>query len=69
MFVEVRDNGAGIEKSRLSSLLTENEGSMGLLNIHNRLIKLYGEGLEIKSEFGYGTTVSFKILKGIKQND
>lgn len=66
IFVEVKDNGVGIDKSKLSSLLTKNEGSIGLLNIHNRLIRLYGEGLDIKSEPVFGTTVSFKILKGIK---
>jgi sensor histidine kinase YesM len=52
--IEIEDDGVGISGDKLISLLNEsglNQG-VGLLNIHNRLLKLYGKGLEISSEPG-----------------
>ena len=39
--------------------------SIGLTNIHKRLMAIYGpdNGLHIDSTYGTGTTVSFKIPK------
>jgi sensor histidine kinase YesM len=64
--IAIVDNGVGIEKDMLGHLLdrqsTKRTG-IGLLNIDRRLKKLYGKGLQIDSEPGKGTTVSFVIRK------
>lgn len=61
----VCDNGVGIAKEKLSSLLIETKKpkSIGLINVHKRLLSIYGteSGLNIASKLDVGTTVSFKI--------
>ncbi len=73
MVVEVRDNGIGIEKERmrqinesLHDMEEAEEYRIGLRNVHQRLIMLYGEGsgLRIVSEPGSGTCISFMIPMG-----
>ncbi|MCK0470170.1 ATP-binding protein [Halalkalibacter sp. APA_J-10(15)] len=65
--VSVSDNGHGIEKSRIHHLLDRGEESMhsgiGLANTNYRLKQLFGRGLQLESELGVGTSVSFKIPK------
>ncbi|HEX2924952.1 MAG TPA: histidine kinase [Ruminiclostridium sp.] len=54
IYIDIEDDGIGIESEKLAVLLNGsglNQG-VGLLNIHNRLLKLYGRGLEISSESG-----------------
>lgn len=60
---EVRDDGVGMSEEILRGLLrdTENTRSIGLSNIHRRLMKHYGQGLTIASEPGVGTQVTFHI--------
>ncbi len=62
--VSVSDNGAGIVPEKLSSLLDNTGKSVGMTNIHHRLLHLYGSGLSVESSADVGTTVSFKIPKG-----
>jgi sensor histidine kinase YesM len=60
----VSDNGIGIDESEVEKLLKDNwekGSSIGINNVNNRLIKYYGEGINIKSSIGEGTVVSFKI--------
>ena len=54
-FISVHDDGIGIPGRK----------SIGLTNIHKRLMAIYGpdNGLHIDSTYGTGTTVSFKIPK------
>lgn len=63
----VADNGAGIPKEKNATLLcdTEQRDSIGLINVHHRLLNLYGpeSGLHITSREGRGTIVSFKLRK------
>ncbi|SDH45282.1 sensor histidine kinase [Desulfosporosinus hippei] len=69
--IEIEDDGVGIPSEKLVNLLTE-EGKgqgVGLLNIHHRLLRLYGRGLTISSEEGLGTCVRLLIPKGEKNND
>lgn len=49
--IEIEDDGAGISPEKLATLLSGSgrDQGVGLLNIHNRLLKLYGRGLEISS--------------------
>jgi Putative regulator of cell autolysis len=66
IWITVKDNGVGIPAAKLQTLLssTEKGTSVGLLNIHSRLLHQYGQGLTIHSEPGIGTTVSFIIPEG-----
>ncbi len=62
--VSVSDNGAGIPPEKLGTLLNGTGQSVGMTNIHYRLMRMYGSGLIVKSSEGIGTTVSFRIPKG-----
>jgi signal transduction histidine kinase len=64
MSVIVADTGAGIAPSEMDDLL--NRG-VGLSNVNNRLVKLYGQSsrLRVDSAAGQGTTVSFSIPTGV----
>lgn len=66
--IEIEDDGVGIDGEKQADLLNnqESDRGVGLLNIHNRLLKLYGKGLEITSKPGH-TSVKFTIPEGIKQ--
>ncbi|MEK5507568.1 ATP-binding protein [Paenibacillus sp. FSL P4-0113] len=65
--VSVTDDGVGIPPERLEQLLSEDHisSSVGLRNIHRRLIHMYGEGLRIESNPMQGTTVSFRVPETI----
>lgn len=58
---EIADDGVGIEPERIRTLLSgrDDKQGVGMINIHKRLLKYYGEGLYITSE--NGTSVSFRI--------
>ncbi|CAM4192490.1 sensor histidine kinase [Paenibacillus alkaliterrae] len=71
--VEVADNGIGIsdEKIReisdsLHDMEEEEEYRIGLRNVHQRLVMIYGDGcgLTIHSETGIGTRITFEIPIG-----
>jgi sensor histidine kinase YesM len=53
--IEIEDDGVGMNSDKLASIFSETDKNrgVGLLNIHHRLLKLYGRGLEIKSEPGH----------------
>lgn len=59
----VEDNGVGIEENILERIRRNNfqHGSVGLYNINNRLMKMYGKGLTVESEAGKWTRVTFVI--------
>ncbi|MDD2621203.1 MAG: ATP-binding protein, partial [Syntrophomonadaceae bacterium] len=61
--IEVWDNGAGIDSEKLDGLLAPHSSCQGisLINIHERLSKIYGLGLTIESRENQGTRVSFVI--------
>ncbi|WP_411681548.1 sensor histidine kinase [Clostridium thailandense] len=64
IYIEIEDDGVGINSDKLAVILREdgNARGVGLINIHNRLIKLYGRGLEINSEPGC-TSVKLLIME------
>lgn len=62
--IVVKDNGVGMEENVLQQINAGNpvgESGVGLLNINLRLERLYGKGLEIDSQLGKGTTISFIV--------
>ncbi len=63
MIFIVEDNGVGIPDEAVKNLAVLPNGSVsiGLYNIHTRLIRLYGQGINIKSGTGAGISVSFQI--------
>ena len=68
IYLNVYDDGIGIEKEKLPLLLSSEEietngSGYGLKNINQRLTLLYGEsyGLSFNSTYGYGTTVTIKL--------
>ena len=64
----VIDKGTGISIDKLDKLLLDDPGrnSIGLINVHKRLVSIYGadSGLNISSSENNGTSVSFKIPLG-----
>lgn len=74
LLISINDNGKGIEGSQLELLnkkinyrgnltFSEETGSVGLANVHERIQLIYGKdcGLNINSVSGSGTCVSIKI--------
>ncbi|MBB6635762.1 sensor histidine kinase [Cohnella thailandensis] len=59
----VEDNGRGMDRFQLESVLVPGESrkGIGLANIGQRIMLLYGNSLQIESEEGRGTRVSFRI--------
>lgn len=64
--LSVSDDGSGIPEDKLDMVLLPGYGSgngVGLSNVHERLISIYGEDskLKINSKEGHGTIVYFRI--------
>lgn len=62
----IEDDGVGIDELRLTQLLDSRAyigPEIGLRNTDRRLKQLYGQGLEIHSTPGIGTSISFKVKK------
>lgn len=59
----VEDDGVGIAPERLANLLGGEKGSVGLTNVHRRLINAYGpeNGLNLESRVGEGTKIWMTI--------
>ncbi|SDN78511.1 sensor histidine kinase [Alkalicoccus daliensis] len=73
----IHDNGTGLSSEDLNSLkqtlndnpMMKKDEKFGLVNVHGRLVMLYGEdyGISIWSERGSGTTVTLRIPKIYKE--
>lgn len=63
--IEVSDNGVGMSEQKIRELLDAgiSQNGVGVKNINQRLIKMYGDGLKIISREGRGTAVSFRVAK------
>ncbi len=61
--ISVRDDGVGISGERLAEIMSSpaDKTGVGIRNIQRRLILHYGQGLDIQSEPGQGTTVAMRI--------
>ncbi|SEW42956.1 hybrid sensor histidine kinase/response regulator [[Clostridium] fimetarium] len=77
LVISVSDDGQGMNDEKQKSLLDSSLSTSGiaLKNVNKRLINAYGQGLEIQSDFGLGTTVTMRIpvgdtmQKGVLVND
>lgn len=74
--ITISDNGKGIEKERLETILQHLEDeendqidSIGMKNVHQRLKLKYGEayGIEIESRENVGTTITLIIPRGYER--
>lgn len=66
MFIEVIDDGIGIEEEKLKQILNDElvrSRGVGIKNINMRLHSIYGTGLEIESKKEKGTVVRMKVPK------
>lgn len=63
VIIGVEDDGVGMTGSADEMLSKEREGNggVGLRNIHQRMLRQFGRGLEVKSEIGHGTKVMMRI--------
>ncbi len=61
--IDVSDNGVGMDEKTVEELteVLHDSARIGIYNIHNRLINLFGKGLVIQSAKGVGTSVSFVV--------
>ncbi|MFO7819455.1 MAG: 7TM diverse intracellular signaling domain-containing protein [Halanaerobacter sp.] len=62
--IRVIDNGVGIPEEKMANIFSldnQEQQSLGLKNVNQRLRKLYNQELIIDSSPGEGTTVEFKI--------
>lgn len=66
--ISVEDDGIGIDPEHIQRLLEGQTRGIGLWNIHTRLIKYYGHGLEISSKPGQGTVIHFTVPVSGKPN-
>lgn len=65
----VEDDGAGMPEQARTILSKEEggEGGVGLRNIHRRMLRQFGTGLEIESGSGSGTKVAFRIPQAVTE--
>lgn len=68
--ITVRDDGVGMSAEQVEKILSPNRlsGSIGLINVHRRLINEYGNGLQIESVQGKGTEVTILIPSRVWPN-
>lgn len=62
--ITIKDNGVGIPSAKLKNIfMSDLSKGIGILNIHKRMLAIYGHGLIIKSKPDKGTEVSIIIPK------
>jgi two-component system sensor histidine kinase YesM len=74
--IEIEDNGSGIEVDKLLAIQTElsrhdikDSGSLGLLNVHQRLRLFYGPeyGMQIHNNAHKGVTITLRLPAKTKE--
>lgn len=61
----INDNGGGIAREKIETLLLQSSAGFGLKNVNDRIRMFYGEdcGITIESEHGVDTSVTVRIKK------
>jgi two-component system sensor histidine kinase ChiS len=67
LYFSVMDDGVGMDQEQVEDLLAGSRPGVGLVNIHKRLLRYYGQGLKIISNPGQGTTIAFFIPAPIRK--
>src|SRR5699024_9588171 len=66
--IVIQDDGVGMSDNLIREVLDLRpsiDTGIGVKNTHNRLLQLYNRGLQIDSNIGEGTSISFRIPKDI----
>lgn len=68
--LSVEDNGPGMPEwaRTILSAETEGKGGVGLRNIHQRMVRLYGSGVDIGAGSDGGTRVTLRIPQATKES-
>lgn len=63
IIISVTDNGIGMEQDKVDIILTSQSKGYGIKNVNERIQLYYGEkyGLNIQSQVGIGTKITFRI--------
>ncbi|MFC5405341.1 ATP-binding protein [Cohnella soli] len=63
VLITIEDDGMGMSESLLQALFTDRDrpGGVGLRNIQQRMMRMYGYGLDIASKEGQGTRVTLRF--------
>ena len=62
VLITVSDDGVGMSPEKIESLyLNDSANGIGVYNTHMRLMRKFGQGLEIQSKEGEGTTVAIRL--------
>ncbi|MBM7702398.1 histidine kinase [Metabacillus iocasae] len=68
--VTITDDGVGMSEQQVEQALTTHATKgFGLAHTHQRLKRLYGEGLHIRSTLNEGTTISFSVPVNEKRRE
>lgn len=69
--ISVEDDGVGMPTTAQAILSKEREGDggVGLRNIHLRMLRLYGKGVEIESGLGIGTKVTLRVPLTVRDDE
>lgn len=62
--ISIVDDGVGMDKEKVKQIFTihpDRKEGIGLINTDQRLKRLYGKGLNVKSKPGVGTTITFTV--------
>jgi len=64
MEISVIDDGVGMDEEKVKQIFTipsDQKKGIGIVNTQQRLKRLYGKGLQVTSELGVGTTITFTV--------
>lgn len=62
--ISVIDDGVGMDEEKVQEIFTlqsDRKKGIGIINTEQRLKRLYGKGLQVKSAPGVGTTITFTV--------
>lgn len=70
--ISVIDDGVGMDEEKIAEILTtqpDRKKGIGLINTEQRLKRMYGEGLDITSIPGVGTTIRLTVPNRFEKQD
>ena len=70
--ISVIDDGVGMDEEKIKQIFTvqpDRKRGIGLINTEQRLKRLYGKGLQVRSKPGAGTTIMFRVPSNVEMED